>query len=382
MNRIAFVLVGVLPFPNVKGGAIETLLTSLADENEKYHNFDIDIYSIYDENAKKKSEKYKYTRGVYIKESIIRKFIYRVLQKLQLTLFTDYYKRCYNKIKRSKYDLIIFEGGPTDGHCQKEFAKFAPIGYHLHYNGYPPRKDDSYKYLIGVSDFVNREWHKISPVQIAYTVRNGIDLHKFQKGETFATRNDLGISDDDFVAIYVGRIIEVKGIYELLCAVEKINISGFKLLIIGSANFATKSNTDFEKKIKEKIDSLGEKIVFTGYIPNDRLYPYYKMADIQIIPSMWEEAAGLVAIEGMAAGLPIIATKSGGMVEYVNAECATLIDRGTNIVDNIQSAIIDLYHNPAKRKAMSLAGIKHAENFTDAIFYRNMSETIKSIIKK
>lgn len=383
MNKIAFILVDALPFPNVKGGAIETLLTSLADENEKYHNFHIDIYSIYDVEAQKASSKYKYTHTIYVKTNAIAKFMYRVLRKMKVTtLLNQYYYKCYSRIKHRGYELIIFEGGTTNGKTFIKFANIAPLCYHLHFNGYPPEKNGTYKYLIGVSDFVNREWRKVSPTQIAYTVRNGIDLKKIQNRDIVIQRNDLGISPSEFVVLYVGRIIEEKGIYELLCAVEQLDIFSLRLVVIGSANFAVETNTKFEEKVKTKIEALGKKVVFTGYIPNENLYSYYKMADIQVIPSMWEEAAGLVAIEGMAAGLPIIATKSGGMVEYLDSDCAVMIDRNKEIVTNIKNAIIMLHNDVAKMKSMSEAGLKRAELFSKEYFYQSMSNTIKDILER
>ena len=75
---------------------------------------------------------------------------------------------------------------------------------------------------------------------------------------------------------------------------------------------------------------MENQVIHVGYINNDELYKYYQIADMQAVPSMWEEAAGLVAIEGMASGLPLVVTRSGGMVEYVDEKCALTVDKEKN----------------------------------------------------
>ena len=87
---------------------------------------------------------------------------------------------------------------------------------------------------------------------------------------------------------------------------------------------------------------------FTGYIENQKLYRYYQSADIQVIPSLWEEAAGLIAIEGMLSGLPLIITKSGGMIEYAPSNVAVWIDRD-NIIPKLQSYSWQMIKKSGKR---------------------------------
>lgn len=92
-----------------------------------------------------------------------------------------------------------------------------------------------------------------------------------------------------------------------------------------------------------------DRIRFTGYIENAELYQYYQCADMQVVPSMWEEAAGLVAIEGMLSGLPLVVTKSGGLVEYAPKEVAMQIERN-GIVENLKMAIETVMYNPVERR--------------------------------
>lgn len=85
---------------------------------------------------------------------------------------------------------------------------------------------------------------------------------------------------------------------------------------------------------------------------------------------MWEEAAGLVAIEGMLSGLPLVVTKSGGLVEYAPKEVAMQIERN-GIVENLKMAIETVMDNPVERRKMSEASEKRAKDFTRSRFYNS-----------
>ena len=197
---------------------------------------------------------------------------------------------------------------------------------------------------------------------------------KFNKKITVEQRNklraQLGLKEDDFVVLYCGRIQEVKGVRELLRAFAGIKEHNCRLLIIGNADFAVNTKTPFLKEVEELVQQDTDRIRFTGYIENAELYQYYQCADMQVVPSMWEEAAGLVAIEGMLSGLPLVVTKSGGLVEYAPKEVAMQIERN-GIVENLKMAIETVMYNPVERRKMSEASEKRAKDFTRSRFYNS-----------
>ena len=67
----------------------------------------------------------------------------------------------------------------------------------------------------------------------------------------------------------------------------------------------------------------------------------YGLADVLVIPTLCQEAFGMVALEGMVMRVPIISTKSGGLVEVLNADTAILIDR-ENIIDELECAMLKI----------------------------------------
>ena len=117
--------------------------------------------------------------------------------------------------------------------------------------------------------------------------------------------------------------------------------------------------------------------MFTGFINYDQVPSYLKMADIAVVPSMWEEPFGLTVVEAMASGLPLITTRSGGIPEICEG-VATIVDR-ENIVENLANAILDLYKHPEKRAAMAKASLERSKLFDKETYAKNFFAALESI---
>jgi glycosyltransferase involved in cell wall biosynthesis len=101
------------------------------------------------------------------------------------------------------------------------------------------------------------------------------------------------------------------------------------------------------------------------------------MADIAVVPSKWEEPFGLTVVEAMAAGLPLITTQSGGIPEICN-KTAIIVER-ENLVDNLATAIRDLYQHPEKRKTIGQAGLMRSKYFDKERFAKDFFQAIQTI---
>ena len=115
------------------------------------------------------------------------------------------------------------------------------------------------------------------------------------------------------------------------------------------------------------------------YVDNFEIYKYASLADIQCVPSLWQEAAGLVVLEAMAEGIPTIVTRSGGMVEYVTEETSIIIEQ-KNVIENLKQAILFMKENPKIRKEMSEASKVQGKKFNTEIYYRDFVKIMKKII--
>lgn len=386
MKKILLIPPQVLPIPAVKGGAIETLMDILIEENEKYHKAELIFFSIYDKTAVDISRNYKYTKIIYIRQSswFIRKLYGLIVNKIFYNIFNMQIapKRCqdYKLVRvmnKLKYDYIVSQSYFTDlfSFVNNKLQK-KNMYFHSHSNQLPTYiEDDIYGKLIGISDYVNEEWNKKTTnkqleVSVVHNcIREEIFSKSISLEEKNQIRKNLGFDKNDFIVLFCGRVIEVKGVRELLKALENTEYKNIKLLLIGSANFALENKSGYEKEVNTIVRTMDERVKAMGYVDNKQLYKYYQSADIQVVPSLWEEAAGLVAIEGMASGLPLIVTNSGGMIEYVDEKCSIIIEKNENIVENIKDAVEEMYCNPELRKQMSENGKKRAKCFTKKRFY-------------
>ena len=103
------------------------------------------------------------------------------------------------------------------------------------------------------------------------------------------------------------------------------------------------------------------------------------MADVQCVPSLWEEAAGLVVIEAMAEGIPTIVTNSGGMIEYVTEDTTLIVER-EDIIANLKKTIFYMKEHPEVRKLMAEKAKIQSQKYDEVAYYKNFVETIFKII--
>lgn len=166
-------------------------------------------------------------------------------------------------------------------------------------------------------------------------------------------RAEYGISSKDFVFIYSGRIDIYKGVLELVKAFKKINREDTKLLVVGKSWFGDKNVKDeYTCKVQKEAEKVRDKIIFTGFVNPEQMPLMYQIADCLVVPSIWEEPFGVVALEGMASGLPLIVTNSGGLPEIVNDKCAVIVNKEKDIVNNLTDEMNKMIINEEKTKKM------------------------------
>lgn len=192
-------------------------------------------------------------------------------------------------------------------------------------------------------------------------------------------RAQLGFTDEDFVVLYCGRLDPDKGIHKLMEAIAALHEPHIKLLIVGSPFFARTQQSAFQRKLEQQAKSLGNRVQFTGYIPNEDLPDYYRLADLCCVPTLVEEAAGLVAVEAMACGRPVLATRSGGMPEYLAGSQAVLVERGDTVTDQLAWSIRMLYEHPALCTEMGAAGAARGREFSTAHYYEEFVRIVRDV---
>lgn len=379
-KKVLIVPTMVLPVPDTKGGAIERLLTVLIEENEKHGLCELFVLSVKEERAEKKAEGYRYTRIFYRKRSpfvLERLFMYayvacRKLFGQRLPYFDPNYLGVPRLVKKISPDLVIMEGSGGENLLSvKKLVGREDCFLHLHHR-FPPNRtlDEIYGTVISPSRFLLECWEEESHVLPVNRelVFNCIDEERFRDSDEDREylRKREGFRKEDFILLFCGRIIPEKGVRELLSAFRHLPIKEKKLLVIGNAGFGNEIETSFYREMRKEMEK-DPRIRSLGYVENEQMRNYYRMADVQLIPSLCDEAAGLVAIEGMATGLPIIASISGGLPEYTGDAAIFVPKEGPE--EALVHALLRLYEDKELRENLSRRGRERAELFTKERYY-------------
>jgi spore coat protein SA len=383
--KLALIVPSMLPVPSVKGGAIETLVTGLIDQNEEKRQLDITVFSTYNKDAVLESRKYVYTRFIWTRYTLFNKII-------------NVITRCYSKIskksiphfgilqiiyhlKRFQFDLVVLEGNEKMIIPLCKALGKTKILFHLH-SATLFSKPDVFNYcktIIVVSNYLKTQVTlKTARDDVDVVIlKNCIDLSKFKKVDNIRFKEEIrlkyGILNNEITLCYVGRIDEGKGVKELIEALLLIPKDiNYKIFIVGSAGLSfglSSHKTEYYTEVLELAKNLNDKVIFTGFIHNNLIPKILASSDISIIPSICEEAQGLVVLENLAASVPIVVTDSGGIVENVTEECAIIVKRDENFIPNLSSAIQELLISKEKREAMGKAGFIHVQKYNYDNYY-------------
>lgn len=168
---------------------------------------------------------------------------------------------------------------------------------------------------------------------------------------------------------------------ELIEAMNKLtDCPTIKLLVIGSSFYGNSDNENaFARTLKQKAAPMKDRIIFTGFIPYSDMPNYLQLADVAVIPSVWDDPFPTTVLEAQAMGLPIITTRRGGIPEEVTEENAILLKTDNSFVDNLAAAILDLYHHPEKRKQMSQISIERSKLFDKENYAKNFFAALEEI---
>lgn len=396
--KIAILTSGILPVPAVQGGAVENLIDFYLEYNDRHKLHDITVYSVYNEHVVSRPElrsdvnHYRFIKTRTLTAKIRRRLLHAVSRDEYYNYHIEYYlNRAIRDLRRRHYDIIIMENRP--GYAMKVRANSnAKLILHLHndlLNDTTRQCEDIRNTLSGVicvSDYIAKRVLTIgatagNPV----TVYNGIDLKTFSPVPDGKTkRSVLGLSDDDFVLIFSGRINRDKGIDQLIDAMIRLREhSRIKLIIIGSSFFGNVDNKDddFITQLKKKAESIEDRIIFTGFIPYNQVPDYLHAADAAVIPSVWDDPFPTTVLEAQAAGLPIITTDRGGIPEEVGDGNAIITPTGDGFVAGLADAIYQIYGNVDLRKRMGEASLKRSSLFAKERFAEDFFNAITQSIE-
>lgn len=182
------------------------------------------------------------------------------------------------------------------------------------------------------------------------------------------------------VLLFVGRLIPQKGLHHLLEAFVEVvkQEPQVRLLIAGSSYYGKNIETEYLKTCKQIVKSCENQIEWLGYVPNDQLPEIYQLADVLVTPSVGSEAFGLVNLEAMSTGLPVLTTRVGGIGEVVQDGRNGKLLQPKNLSKRLEKVLLHWLKNPKNLKEMG----KQSRQIVEELFsWERVANDLNNVYK-
>lgn len=226
--------------------------------------------------------------------------------------------------------------------------------------------------VVCASAFVRDSFLGISPYppQKTFVVYNGARAAAWDESQIQQLRDSLGISRNKIAILFVGALVRKKGPDVLLRAVRELAarcpaLAGrIKVIIAGGTDLWRVKDQDadsFHAELRSLAQGLD--VDFLGMVPHHRVLDLYAASDIPVVPSVFPDPHPLVFCEAMAAGRPVVASRTGGIPETaVDGQTGFLFPPGDQ--DALADILERLIEDPQLRAQMGHAAKERARNFT------------------
>lgn len=223
---------------------------------------------------------------------------------------------------------------------------------------------------IAVSDFVHqrmKETHYVNDKQCV-TIYNGINIDRFNKTSSPDSIKLNKSIENHYTLLAVASHIPEKGLQILIKAIallkEKKTDIQINAMLVGDGWYSN----ELEKLAREQ--NLTKEIQFLGR--RSDVHTLIQNADVVVVPSLWEEAFGLIIAESMASGTPVIASRIGGIPELIENDVSGYLFEPGN-VEELALKILNLLNDQQKQIKFSTAALEKAQMQFD------ISDQIKAI---
>jgi glycosyltransferase involved in cell wall biosynthesis len=227
----------------------------------------------------------------------------------------SFFKNAYPYLKKQNYDYFLIHK-PLDFFTAYFMKKINPnlkvifVSGGEDFYGFDKFFSKYIDYMFAVSrnnaNIIKNRYKR--NVQILH---NGVDIEVFKKDETARKhlREKYNLNNKK-VLISVGRIVALKG-YQLVIKSLK-DLKDIYYVLIGNGEYLN----DLKKLAKK--ENVEDKVLFLGEVKNKELNKFLSVGDVFVQPTIGNEAFGITIIEAMACGLPVVASKNGGILDIIS----------------------------------------------------------------
>lgn len=230
-------------------------------------------------------------------------------------------------------------------------------------------------YLVVASSYAKRTYVEagIDEKRI-FVVPYGVDLDQFNLTRQISPAQTSTEADDDvFRIIYVGQMVPRKGVHYLIQAFEELALPNSEMWLVGGGDGS------LDQYIADHAAS-NPKIKLTGQVVKIDLFRYYKQASVFVLPSL-ADSYGLVTLEAMACGLPVIVTENTGSKEAVREGIDGYVIPIRD-VSKLKDRLRRLYLDPLLRLRMGEAAQLRAQQFTWEAYGERLLSVYDEIMRR
>jgi spore coat protein SA len=248
---------------------------------------------------------------------------------------------------------------------------------HLRYTTPSMLRDLEGIQTVYVSRYLQKEAEGFSP-----NWSNGIVLYNGADGSLFRPKKPLELAPKSargLRILFVGRLVPDKGAHVLCEALKRlaqreVAVTG---VIVGADGFRNGTDSEYVTELKSKAASNTE---FRGHLAGQALVDEFQAADLFCVPSVWDDPFPLSPLEAMASGLPVIASRSGGVPEALQYGGGVIVEKGS--VEELEAAIERFVASPELRLGTAKKAVESFEkHFTWPIVRREFRAIVDRVMQ-
>jgi glycosyltransferase involved in cell wall biosynthesis len=357
--KLAYICTEKLPSPAVKGGAIQMMIDGISPILSEKH--ELTIFSVSSPDLPD----------------------YEVLDHVQYIRFPreNYRLNVAEELKNHQFDVIHVFNRPKNIVLYKSSAPNSQFVLSLHNDMFSEKKISTEQgkeaiklvsNITTVSDYIKQEViHRFPEAKEKVSVvYSGVDLSSYppvwtdegqQIRRLYREKYDV---EDKKVILFVGRLSKTKGPHLLIRALKGLlrRHENLVLMIVGGKWFSDDGVNSYVDFLHRLSKPLGDKVIFTKFIPPEEIPKMFLMGDIFVCSSQWNEPLARVHYEAMAAGIPVITTNRGGNAEVVEYGHNGFVINQYNHPSAFAKAIHEMFVEPELAEWMAKNGRELVES--------------------
>ncbi|RKN85275.1 glycosyltransferase family 4 protein [Paenibacillus ginsengarvi] len=354
-TKIAFVTPGTFPVPSGRSSSVELVATQVGERLKRQAEV-----TVFGKKTRRMSAS-GWRGGIRFVRPARKPYIGQVARLL----------------KSDHPDLIQVENRPRNARYLKQKLPAAPVVLSLHSTAFmsPPHISPSaLRLCLRAADaiVVNSQYLKTRVVAQDESIAEkvvvsypGVDMQRFVSrwtAEEQAKREEqlarLGLSGKKIV-LYVGRFIPIKGVHHLVAVMPTIAAlePDAVLLLVGGAYYGSNRLTPYVRKLRRMARLASPHIRFVPFVPHEQIPAWFRLADVAVVPSAEQEAFGLVNVEAMASGVPVVATAAGGMKEIIEHGVSGLLADPARLPEQLVHHVCSVLSDEAYARSLGERGL-------------------------